>query len=136
MEGGIIMKREEQIREASIAYTKANCPRAIGGDYFRDRVNPFNINHDFIEGAEWADANQPNPWISVEDKLPEIGTVILEAYTIVVELQGVRHEDESIIVSRYDGEFVGDGRVEQMIGGTTCGTTHHWMPIPELPKEE
>ena len=90
----------------------------------------------FIEGAKFADNNQPNPWISVEERLPEIGTAILEAYTIVVELQGVRQEDESIIVSRYDGEFVGDGRVEQMMGGTTCCTTHHWMPIPELPKEE
>ena len=87
-------------------------------------------------GVSWADENPKSPWISVEERLPEIGTAILEAYTIVVELQGVRQEDESIIVSRYDGEFVGDGRVEQMMGGTTCCTTHHWMPIPELPKEE
>lgn len=77
-----------------------------------------------------------SPWISVEERLPEIGTVILEAYTIVVELQGVRQEDESIIVSRYYGEFVGDGSIEHMMGGTTCSTTHHWMEIPKLPKEE
>lgn len=130
------MKREEQIKAASVAYARVNCPMAIGGDKFKNMIDSINVNPAFIAGAEWADANQPNPWISVEDKLPEIGTVILEAYTIVVELQGVRHEDESIIVSRYDGEFVGDGRVEQMMGGTTCGTTHHWMPIPKLPKEE
>jgi hypothetical protein len=130
------MTREEQIKAASAAYTRVKCPMAIGGDRFKNMIDSINANPAFIAGAEWADANQPNPWISVEDKLPEIGTVILEAYTIVVELQGVRHEDESIIVSRYDGEFVGDGRVEQMMGGTTCGTTHHWMPIPELPKEE
>lgn len=130
------MKREEQIKAASAAYTRVERPMAIGGDRFKNMIDSINANPAFIAGAEWADANQPNPWISVEDKLPEIGTVILEAYTIVVELQGVRHEDESIIVSRYDGEFVGDGRVEQMMGGTTCGTTHHWMPIPKLPKEE
>lgn len=49
------MTREEQREQASIAFTEANCPRAIGGDYFRDLVNPFNINHDFIAGAQWAD---------------------------------------------------------------------------------
>ena len=128
------MTREEQIKDAATAYTKVRCHMVIGGERFNNKINSINAN--FIAGAEWADANQPSPWISVEDKLPEIGTIILEAYTIVVELQGVRQEDESIIVSRYDGEFVGDGRVEQMMGGTTCCTTHHWMPIPELPKEE
>lgn len=49
------MTREEQIKEASIAYTEANCPKAIGGDYFRNKINQFNTNHDFIEGAQWAD---------------------------------------------------------------------------------
>lgn len=49
------MIREEQIKEASIAYTEANCPKAIGGDYFRNKINQFNTNHDFIEGAQWAD---------------------------------------------------------------------------------
>lgn len=49
------MTREEQIKEASIAFTEANCPRAIGGDYFKDLIAPFNINNDFIEGAKWAD---------------------------------------------------------------------------------
>lgn len=49
------MTREEQIKNASIAYTEANCPKAIGGDYFRNKIKQFNTNHDFIEGANWAD---------------------------------------------------------------------------------
>lgn len=49
------MTREEQIKEASIAYTEVNCPKAIGGDYFRNKINQCNTNHDFIEGAQWAD---------------------------------------------------------------------------------
>lgn len=77
-----------------------------------------------------------SPWISVEDRLPEIGTTILEAYTIVVELQGHRKEDEAIVLTKYDGNFIGDGSIEHMMGGTTCCTTHHWMEIPKLPKEE
>lgn len=49
------MTREEQIKNASIAYTEVNCSKAIGGDYFRNKIKQFNTNHDFIEGANWAD---------------------------------------------------------------------------------
>ena len=141
------MTREEQIREAAwmASMTEETIMRQevikdgvhVGYDnvLLRDSERPI-ARLFFREGVKWADENPKSTWISVEERLPEIGTAILEAYTIVVELQGVRQEDESIIVSRYDGEFVGDGRVEQMMGGTTCCTTHHWMPIPELPKEE
>lgn len=115
------MKREEQIREAGIHYDDTYC---TGG-----------IRDAFESGAEWADENPKSPWISVEERLPEVGDVYLEAYTIVAELRGVRREEESIVVSRYDGAFIGDGRVVDMMGGTTCSTAHHWMPIPELPKE-
>lgn len=121
------MTREEQIREASIAYTKANCPRAIGGDYFRDRVNPFNINHDFIEGAMFADANQPSPWISVEDRLPEP-----EKNVIILDKR--KHIDIDFLTD--DGE---DGYYWWKSDDTIwCDDDKitHWMPIPELPKEE
>lgn len=113
------MTREEQIREASIAYTKANCPRAIGGDYFRDRVNPFNINHDFIEGAEWADANQPSPWISVEDKLPDDGVLVIVAHRWIL------------------GEILYASDVFHIdYGWEDYDDVVAWMPIPELPKKE
>ena len=116
------MTREEQIREAA--------KKTTGLFSYR---NGYSTAEDaFVAGAEWADANQPSPWINVEERLPEIGTVILEAYTIVVELRGVRREEESINVARYDGAFIGDGKVVNMMGGTTCSTTLHWMPIPEL----
>ena len=122
------MTREEQIREASIAYTKANCPRAIGGDYFRDRVNPFNINHDFIEGAEWADANQPNPWISVEDKLPDRLPAKFANWSKEVIVAVKRGRECRIYVDRYSHIYKTWGVFED-------GVTH-WMPIPELPKED
>lgn len=120
------MTREELIKQAS-QNLKISASRADKGMLCREA---------FKLGVEWADANQPSPWISVEERLPEIGTTILEAYTIVVELQGHRKEDETIVLTKYDGNLIGDGSIEHMMGGTTCCTTHHWMEIPKLPKED
>lgn len=141
------MTREEQIREA--AYMASMTEETIvreevikGGvrvGYkdvkLRDSKRPI-ARLFFRKGVEWADANPKSPWISVEEKLPDVGDKILEVYTIVIELNGFRKEDEAILVTRYNGEFCCNGSVEHMMGGTTCCTTHHWMPIPELPEEE
>jgi hypothetical protein len=141
------MTREKQIREAAwmASMTEETIVREevvkdgvhVGykGINLRDSDRPI-ARLFFRKGVKWADANQPNPWISVEDRLPEIGTTILEAYTIVAELQGHRREQETIVLTKYDGNFIGDGSIEHMMGGTTCSTTHHWMPMPELPKGE
>ncbi|EEX51995.1 hypothetical protein HMPREF6745_2508 [Prevotella sp. oral taxon 472 str. F0295] len=53
------MTREEQIREAALAYsfgTDGGCT----GDLNTGR-------DDFMEGAEWADAHPSNPWHNVAD---------------------------------------------------------------------
>ena len=95
--------KKEQIREAAIHYDDTFC---TGG-----------IRDSFIEGAEWADANQPNPWISVEDKLPEEHTDVI-----------VTNGSNVAYCKKY-----GDGFYTNI--GKCCNVTH-WMPIPELPKEE
>ena len=55
------MTREEQIREAA----------TIASRKFQYRDLHIPAMSGFIAGAEWADANQPNPWISVEERLPD-----------------------------------------------------------------
>lgn len=52
------MKREEQIRQASIEYTYKNRPMCIGGGAFSEMVDEMNRNHAFEEGAKWADKIQ------------------------------------------------------------------------------
>lgn len=100
------MTREEQI--------KAAAKKTTGLFSYR---NGYSTAEDaFIAGAEWADANQPNPWISVEDKLPEEHTDV-----IVTDGSNVAH------CKKY-----GDGFYTNV--GKCCNVTH-WMQIPELPKE-
>lgn len=101
------MTREEQIREAS----------TIASKKFRYRDMHLPAMSGFVEGAEWADANQPSPWISVEERLPEEHTDV-----IVTDGSNVAY------CRKY-----GDGFYTNI--GKCCNVTH-WMPIPELPKEE
>ena len=68
-------------------------------------------------GVSWADENPKSPWISVEDKLPEEHTDV-----IVTDGSSVAH------CKKY-----GDGFYTNI--GKCCNVTH-WMPIPELPKED
>lgn len=73
----------------------------------------------FLQGAEWADAHQPSPWISVEDRMPEkinkfMSEPVLCRYT--------RGNKEYYHVSQYDYEFD-----KWQISNVT-----HWMPIPKL----
>ena len=51
------MKRDEQIRQASIEYTIDNRPMCIGGGSFSEVVDEMNRNYAFEEGAKWADEN-------------------------------------------------------------------------------
>lgn len=71
----------------------------------------------FRKGVEWADENPKSLWISVEERLPEEHTNV-----IVTDGRNVAH------CKKY-----GDGFYTNI--GKCCNVTH-WMPIPELPKEE
>lgn len=75
-----------------------------------------------------------NPWISVEDRLPEDGQQILEAYTLECTASGNKSINEEVLFSCYRGKFVCDGKEMNYGIGKSKSTTHHWMPAPELPK--
>ena len=111
------MTREEQIKAASSAYTRVKCPMAIGGDRFRNMINSINAN--FRAGAEWADENPKSPWISVEDKLPDDGVLVIVAYRWI--LGEILYSTDTFHIDYGWEDF------EDIIA---------WMPIPELPKED
>lgn len=69
----------------------------------------------FIEGAKWADANQPSPWISVEDKLPNDGEIVIVAHRWIL------------------GEILYASDVFHIdFGWESYEDVVAWMPIPEL----
>ena len=128
MEGGIIMKQERRIRiaawNASMTEEKIVREEVIKDGVhvgykdvkLRDSDRPI-ARLFFRKGVEWADANQPSPWISVEERLPEEHTDV-----IVTDGSNVAY------CRKY-----GDGFYTNV--GKCCNVTH-WMPIPELPKED
>lgn len=99
------MTREKQIKEAAIHYDDTFC---TGG-----------IRDAFEAGAEWADANQPSPWISVEDKLPDDGVLVIVAFRCV--LGEILYSTDTFLID-YGWESYDD--------------IVAWMPIPQLPKED
>lgn len=121
------MTREEQIKAASAAYTRVNCPMAIGGDRFKNMIDSLNANPAFIAGAEWADKNPKSPWVSVEDKLPEP-----EKEVIILDKR--KHIDIDFLTHDGVGGYYW-WKSDETIWCDDDEITH-WMPIPQLPKED
>ena len=49
------MTREEQIIEASVEFTRKNCPTCIDINNFLEVIREFNRKRAFEAGAKWAD---------------------------------------------------------------------------------
>jgi hypothetical protein len=124
------MTREKQIREAAwiASMTEETIVREeviknkvhVGYKDVKLRDNDKIIARLFFrKGVEWADANQPNPWISVEDKLPDDGVLVIVAYRWIL------------------GEILYASDVFHIdYGWEDYDDIVAWMPIPQLPKEE
>lgn len=123
------MTREEEINNAKEA--------------FYERIFQENCYYDprdcFEEGAQWADANPKNPWISVEDDLPcNHKELLLDEHrtkTVLVVLSrndnsSSKHIDRFSMINKK-----GSSVVNWYWFNTTHYTVTHWMPVPKLPNE-
>jgi hypothetical protein len=79
----------------------------------------------FREGVEWADRNPKSPWISVEERLPTKGKLVIVKTGI-----GNCYLAAKDSVALPKDEFMLPQLCSYVDGVT------HWMPIPELPKGE
>lgn len=72
-----------------------------------------------------ADVQPVNKWISVKDRLPEIGKSVLIYYP--------KWDGDEIQVAKLEG----DGMMFDICGEFNIGTgvITHWMPLPEPPKD-
>jgi hypothetical protein len=80
-----------------------------------------------------------NPWVSVEDRLPENGEMVFTRSIIKTEGGGKCVEDEQFLVQQFIGKWISDNRYQQKFRGITFNAINnvtHWMPIPELIKED
>lgn len=93
-----------------------------------DIANPYGDSSEiaygkrigFFAGAEWADAHPKNPWISVEERLPENQDIVL-----------VRSEYGGKATAYFHGKnsgFITYGEDAYKVFGDIT----HWMSIPAL----
>lgn len=94
----------------------------------------------FAEGARWADEHPKNPWVSVEDRLPEkaIGLYELEEYE-QHKMVLFKTANGKLFRGYLDAEeiwraFTLPFKVAYPIDSITWSKVTHWMPIPETPK--
>jgi hypothetical protein len=97
-----------------------------GNNEFTEGYN-FAVNEyrEKIKAMPSADVQPINRWISVKDRLPEIGKSVLIYYP------------------KWDGDEIqtaklkGDGMMFDICGefNIRVGAATHWMPLPEPPKD-
>ena len=107
----------EEVAKENILFNHRTVDRTLSGS----NLAQFGITN-FIQGAEWQ-AKQ-SPWVSVKDRLPELGDpVLIRLKDGTVRLAVLDTDDNS------DAYFWSDNYSYETISG--CDTTH-WMPIPLL----
>ena len=126
------MAREEEIKDAGIR---------LFGNVSKD------INRAFELGAQWADTFPKSPWISVEERLPEVRDGYKGFSKNVLVLYRDQETGMSYITEAYyDFEYKGDGGWvlannddEHFFYSDYQENGYivtHWMCIPELKKGE
>ncbi len=106
------------------ATVKAFCEKCKGY-YDGHCVHRGECDIDVIQTAPAADVQPAPKWISVKERLPEIGKSVLIYYP------------------KWDGDEIqtaklkGDGMMFDICGefNIRVGAVTHWMPLPEPPKD-
>ena len=111
--GGLIMTREEEIRLAGIRI-----------------CFPSESTIAFKKGAEWADNNPKNPWISVEDDLPFNHKELLDSSKRMTFQVFIRYDDDR------HGFSCMAKILDEWKWLNNWNKITHWMKVPEIPKEE
>lgn len=106
----------------------------------RDAANDFlletqymedNVAMAFIEGAKWADENQPSSWINTDDLLPKINN---NGYSDTVLVIDENNNIELAIYSFYRGAWIRAYGNDDIDNSIIKNDITHWMEIPKLLK--
>ena len=109
------MTREQEISNAASKYIEENS--------MEDGYVVISDHKDsFIEGAEWADANPKQTWISVNEKLPPVEKYNSSIMVLVVNTKG------KMYISKYDYDL------EEWMSLKSDMPFTHWMFLPKPPK--
>ena len=110
---------KQTLEEAVMQELNSSYAIIVDGNLAYQRQAMLNM---FIKGAEWQ-AKQ-SPWVSVKDRLPELGDpALIRLKDGTVRLAVLDTDDNS------DAYFWSDNYSYETISGWD---TTHWMPIPPL----
>ena len=94
------------------------------------RIGNYNgetVEDILVRMAQWADEHPASPWISVEDRMPELELDVLT----------MTNKNEPILdhrTKRYEGEPYWWASEDEIAGWMDEEEyITHWMPIPKLP---
>ena len=113
------MIRDEEINQKA---------RELALDWNVGCGNEFYYRFDkLVDIARWADRNQPNPWISVKEKMPPIKTRVL-----FLDNNGKAWLGKNTISGYAELESDQPEILPPPTVPTCKPIITHWMPIPEL----
>ena len=117
------MEEQHENKRTGAMYQSDTLVKSSSG-FFWDKKNQMGaINLLFTEDDSWEEESV-TPWISVKDKLPELGDpVLIRLKDGTVRLAVLDTDDNS------DAYFWSDNYSYETISGWD---TTHWMPIPPL----
>lgn len=115
------MTRKKQINKAAEHFL-ADRPK----EYFHTKSEENTYHTGFVMGAKWADEHPKNPWISVEDRLPEEDKIV-----IFMGNNGALYLGHHYLQTDYGRTWFADGGYAMKDDEVT-----HWMPIPQIEKGE
>ena len=122
------MTRKEQIEQESAINAADIGGLEIAGDFSDEKLQTYQ--NGFINGAEWADNNPKNPWISVEDDLPFNHKELLDSSKRMTFQVFIRYDDD-----RYGFSCMAK-ILDEWKWLNNWNKITHWMKVPEIPKEE
>lgn len=91
-----------------------------------------NVAMAFVEGARWADENQPSTWISTDDFLPKI--INNGGYSDTVLVIDENNNIELAIYSFYRGSWIRAYGNDDIDNSIIQNNITHWMIIPKILK--
>ena len=119
------MKETEYLKEKNELVDIVHCAFNDWDDYneecYESHISPREEVEDFVADAVLHAGYRKQEWISVEERLPEVGEKVL-VYSKSEDFYGIGQYSKYLkkfCVMRIDGENV-----------------THWMPLPQPPKGE
>lgn len=122
MNTGEYISRDVALRQLNATCLATDCDNYNG---VRCRACAYADAMDFIDAIPAADVQPVDRWISVNERLPEIGKSVLIYYP--------KWDGDEIQVAKLES----DRMMFDICGEFNIGTgvVTHWMPLPEPPKD-